>query len=219
MTIAVPLSERQVAAANRIYLRLERWQITDRALRMLAGSCPEFGPEETLLKVVAINGLYATNVYAIDRMADHIRHIVQATDIPSSGPELVERIAALPQTRDQKSERHHTSFASKFAHFFVDSERFPIYDSVANDMARLHLGREHWVQDTEHVYEAFVSNIQNLKLLARLSVSNRELDRYLWIAGQFRKWQAGKRDLNAELLEFFDIPSGDAAPDLNALRL
>ncbi|HKI37221.1 MAG TPA: hypothetical protein VKA46_35530, partial [Gemmataceae bacterium] len=121
----------KIEAANCLHERLEQWRLADQALRLLADRCPDFKSDACLLKVVAVNGLYGTNLYAITRMAKHAAGVLAGTDLAAVGPEVVERLADLPPTEGQKHKRHHYSFASKFAHFFLDEERFPIMDSYA----------------------------------------------------------------------------------------
>ena len=98
--------------------------------------------------------------------------------------DFVKKLATLPNIK-----RKHISFASKFAHFFIDEERFPIYDSYAVKMVAYHLGEQGLVRDTDNPYKAFVANFHQLKQVAGLECTTRELDHYLWLAGMFRKWQ------------------------------
>jgi hypothetical protein len=172
--LAVPLAMIQIEAANRLHAKLVQWQVTDQALHTLQENLPGFDIEATLLKVVAINQLYGTNVYAVTRMAQHITKVM-----PIAGNmedvDLVEELASLSGWK-------HLSFASKFAHFFIDMERFPIYDTYAVKMVTYHLGKQEQDMDTAHPYRAFVENIHRLKRYAQLSCTTRELDRYLWQA-------------------------------------
>src|SRR5262245_36050437 len=119
MDLAVPLPINKIEAANCLHERLEQWGLADQALQLLAERCPRFEPNVCLLKVVAVNGLYGTNLYAITRMAKHAASVLAGTDLATAGPELVERLADLPATEGQKHKRRHYSFASKFAHFFL----------------------------------------------------------------------------------------------------
>lgn len=118
--LSVPLTMAQVETAKRLHGKLLQWQVTDHALHALAENLPGFAVEATLLKVAAINQLYGTNVYAVVRMAQHVTEVLQATSRMEDA-DLVEQLACL-------DDRKHRSFASKFAHFFIDMERFPIFD-------------------------------------------------------------------------------------------
>ena len=213
MPLAIPLTPDQIDAAQQLHARLGQWRAADDALRALAKQFPGFDSASTLLKVVTVNALYGTNVLAIIRMATHVRGVLEKTNLEASGPELVERLAGLPPAKGQRPRRHH-SFAAKFAHFFINEHRFPIMDSYAAQMLVAHLGRANIVQDPRHPYVAFSRNLGTLKALAALQVTNRELDRYLWLAGQYRAWHKGRErrspvQINVELARLFVQPSRD----------
>src|SRR5258705_4869957 len=207
MTIHVPLTANQIAAAKEIRSRLRYWQEADAALRKLAVALPGFDAEAALLKVAAINTLYGTNLYAFQRMAKHIEKVMGGARRPNLSPALVERIAAVPARTGQQPRRHF-SFASKFCHFFVDAERFPIFDSWAQRTVARHLGRQR-ARDTENPYVAFVSNLERLRREARLTVDASTLDSYLWIRGGYEAWRKKPdRVMNGELREFFEKDDG-----------
>jgi DNA-binding ferritin-like protein (Dps family) len=84
-------------------------------------------------------------------------------------------------------------------------------------MLMLHLGLSA-VRNPARPYEAFTANLEGLKLEYGLRCSYRELDRYLWIAGQHRAYAKGERRLNTELLHLFDNPSAEQRALLRALR-
>jgi hypothetical protein len=200
MALRVPLRQDQIEAASKIRLRLHYWQEADSALRTLAKALPGFETDSTLLKVATINTLYGTNLYAFSRMAQHITNMLGHA--PELTPALVEGLASLPAAKGQKA-RHHWSFASKFCHFFLSAEAFPIYDTWAQWTVRHHLGRDREVQP-DRPYIAFVKNLRRLMQHAELSVSLSDLDGYLWIRGGWNLWR--KRPdapINGELKAFF----------------
>jgi hypothetical protein len=217
MTLAIPLESNQIAAAKLLHQRLEQWQMTDTALAALGAQFPGFAPHETLLKVTAINALYGTNVYAVPRLAKHVANVMAQSQIWSLGPELVEQLAVPRSIGDIKGRRHY-SFASKFAHFFVNPNRYPIMDKYATQMLKLHLGRVHFVADPDHPYVAFSRCYELLKKEACFTGSNREMDHYLWLAGEFVVWR-NNRDapINGEVRTLFDSPSSEIAAELDAL--
>lgn len=203
--LAVPLTMAQIEAANRLHRKLIQWRVTDQALHLLQESLPGFESEATLLKVAAINQLYGTNVYAVVRMAQHVTVVMQDTG-GMEDADLVEELAKLDT-------RKHLSFASKFAHFFIDMERFPIFDSFAVKMVAHHLGMQGQVRDPAHPYKAFVENIHRLKSYARLACTTRELDRYLWLAGLYQVWRRNPHSqINAEVADMFN----HASPEVDA---
>jgi hypothetical protein len=216
--LTVPLTAGQIAAAIRLHDRLPNWDISDRTLVALRERMPGFTPEETLVKTATINALYGTNLFAVVRMAEHVAQVLAETNLASAGPELVEQMAALPMTATQKHMHRHMSFAAKFAHFFIDPERFPIMDSYAVWMVEYHLGRKNCLRDAKQPYMAFVENLRRLREAAELNVKSRELDRYLWLAGQYRQWRKNpKSQINSELVAFFAHPSGESEEDLHML--
>jgi hypothetical protein len=212
----VDLTEAQIAAAGALHASLTQWRLTDDALRRLQDALPAFGPEESLLKVVAINGLYGTNVFALVRTGEHVERVLAATDLGTAGPELVESLADVTPLPGGRLRRH-VSFASKFAHFFISADRFPIFDSYADRMMLLHVGSSA-VRNPARPYEAFVANLARLKREQVPGSSYRELDRYLWLAGLYRAYLDGRRTLNAEALRIFEKPSPEQRRMLQALR-
>lgn len=208
--LAVPLSISQIEAANRLHGKLLQWQVTDHALHALHVNLPGFDIEATLLKVVAINQLYGTNVYAVVRMAQHVTEVMQGANRMEDA-DLVKELASL-------NGRKHHSFASKFAHFFINMERFPIYDSFAVKMVAYHLEGYGQVKDAAHPYRTFVENILRLKRYAQLSCTTKELDRYLWLAGLYQEWRRNPASqINAEVAEMFKNQSAEVTAELAIL--
>lgn len=217
MTLAIPLELSQIAAAQRLHQRLEQWQLTDKAIAALGAQFPGFALHEVLLKATLINALYGTNVYAIVRMAEHVTGVMAKIDGLAAGPEFVELLAVFPQGEEKESRRHH-SFASKFAHFFVDAERYPIMDSYATGMIKLHLGQSRFVSDPAHPYVAFSRNYEILKMEASFEGSNREMDHYLWLSGLYLEWRKDpKSKINIEVRALFENPPPTVTSDLDAL--
>jgi len=212
------LTQDHIAAANSLYRLCPYWQFSTEALDELAARLPGFDSRVVLLKVVAVNALYGTNVMAIIRMAEHVKSVVATTDLETAGPELVETLAALPKTEDQKHARSHFSFASKFANFFIDSERFPIMDQYSEMMVSFHLGKSNLVRDADHRYADYVENIRQLHTAANLTCSSRELDRYLWLAGEYRTWlKKPHAQISTEMRALFTRPSAEIATELKTI--
>lgn len=217
--LKVPLNQTQIDAACRLHVRLRQWQSSDAALTRLRHDLPGFDPDACLLKCIAINALYSTQVLAIGRMAEHVAAVMSDHCIGLTGPELVLKIAALPPRKNER-QRYFTSFSAKFCHFFVDEQSYPIYDDAAREVLKLHLGKSLAI-DKARPYLAFCKNIARVRDEAHLNGSGRNLDRYLWIAGMYKKWLAirekPKRAMNVELRELFESPGIDAARDLEEL--
>jgi hypothetical protein len=208
--LVVPLSMSQIDAANRLHRQLSQWQVTDDALRALKERFPGFDIDATLLKVASVNQLYGTNVFAVVRMAQHVTEVMLEASIMDD----VSFVVKLAELSGMK----HTSFASKFAHFFIDVERFPIYDSYAVKMVAYHLGQEGKNGDIEHPYKSFVENLHKLMRCAQLSCTTRELDHYLWLAGMSRKWRANPgAHIGSEVSSLFSSQSPEVVTDLKML--
>jgi hypothetical protein len=204
MRTGIPLLPSQLTAAQALYVQLSQWNATNHALTALKNRFPDFDLESTLLKVAAINQLYGTNVYAVVRMAEHASNVMTTTAHSLADVVLVERIAALPSIPGQSRDRKHISFSSKFAHFFIDAERFPIYDSYAVKMVEYHLGASERTRDLENPYCAFTKNLSLLKQRDQILCSNQELDNYLWLAGLYwETWRTMKPQINAEVARLF----------------
>lgn len=195
-----PVTQAQIDAANALQRRLPTWAATDRAFERLKN---HFGwdLEGCILKVAAINDLYSTRVYAVWRMSEHLRDVMR--DPPDDPAALVEKIACLPG-EDGSVSRKHWSFASKISHFFAKGD-FPIYDSFSRGMIEYHLGRDGCESDGNNPYRDFITNLNRLRQASALWGTLRDLDRYLWLAGQYRGFlRKGKRaQLNSELKALF----------------
>lgn len=205
--LAVPFRKEQIAVAQALHDRLTQWSAADAALDALRTAFPAFTFEASLLKVAVVNQLYGTNVYAVTRMARHASDLLGNADTSTAGPDLVERLAALPPLHADQKRRTFLSFASKFAHFFIDTERFPIYDSYALNVVRYHIGRTGTALGHPYRYRDYVTDLALLRDGSGLVVRTRELDRYLWLAGEYRAYLRGRRDINTEVKALF----GDAS--------
>lgn len=222
MSLRTPLEPQQIKAAARLHRSLTQWVAGDKALRKLKDTFTGFDSLwKTQLKAVAINGLYGTNVLAIRTMADRLHQLLRAADLRTAGPDLVEQIAEL-SVGVKKKPMHFVSFAAKFAHFFINEERFPIYDSYARRMTWHHLGKKNWRKIEGRPYVEFVGHLNRLREFACLTCTRRDLDKYLWLAGLYRKYesrQAKAKDpqINAEALRLFRFPNERQKRDLHIL--
>ena len=218
--LSVPLTQAQVESASHVYLNLVQWRLSDSALDKLAASVPDFTAEACLLKTVAINAIYGTQLLATGRMSKHIEEVLGNANPAKAGPELVEVIAKLPP-RDGERQRTLVSFGSKFCHFFIDPARFPIYDEAVREALKLHLGSKTYQTDKTKPYLAYCANLERLREGASLHCGTKELDRYLWLTGMFMRWvkerSKGSARVNAELKHVFESPSPVFAVELSAM--
>jgi hypothetical protein len=194
----IVITPEKLAAVSALYARLEGWQIMASLLDDLRGTYPSNRDlKPVLLKASVLNQLYATNVFAIYDMARHICEVV-STHSDLHDRSLVQRIA---KVEFGGNARRFISFASKYAHFFIDPSIFPIVDSYAGWALAVHLGEpktrsEAWRQD----YGVFCDRVDRLKERDGISTSLRELDRYLWLYGCWMGYGTGQlrsKELNA----------------------
>ncbi len=217
MPASIPIQPGQLEAAKRLHSSLQQWKLKDEALAWVSLQLPGFAPREALIKATVINALYGTNVIAIVPVALHVSEVLEKHSLASPGPELVETLACLPEEAGKKYPHFH-SFASKFAHFFIDAERFPIMDSYSVRMVRLHLGKGNYASNKDHPYLAFFANFENLRTNIDHQFSNRDLDHYLWVSGEYLLWQKDHEvAVNAELRDVFENPDPEVSADLDAL--
>ena len=73
---AVPLKMSQIEAAARLPSKMPEWQASDRTPEALRDRFPELSDSAVLLKTVAINALYGTNLLALSRMASHVKKVL-----------------------------------------------------------------------------------------------------------------------------------------------
>lgn len=213
LTLKTALTTEQIAAATRLHGRLSSWQATDAALDLLAERLPGFDLDSCLIKAATVNQLYGTNVYALTRVGAHLASVMASADRDN----LVERLAAVST---EGKVRRHLSFASKFAHFFVDKDRYPIFDSYAVRGLRHHLDGVRLPYDDPPAYADYVEALDALVRLSGVGCSGRELDRYLWLGGLYRAWHRDHAaKINVEARDLFLLSQSDLAvrADLSVL--
>jgi len=181
--LAIPIEPARVAAAVQLFSRMASVAGSEEALVRLAEVMRDFDIASTLVKVATVNQLYATKLYAVYRMAERIAEVYARTRVWSYA--TVDEVAALPAAQNQKRSRRHLSFASKFAHFFVDRSRFPLLDRHALRAVGFHLGRQLFPGDVITSYEAYAREVVRMRGEARLDGSLSDFDKYLWLVGQW----------------------------------
>jgi hypothetical protein len=166
---------KQIDAAQEIYKNyMEGWRRADDALTELDKAITGFGHPAALIKAAAVDKLYWTNVYYIGSAALHVEEVLDGCGraaLALKGPGLVEDMAAVEVSPGRII--HYRSFASKFAHFFIDHDRFPIYDKFAIRMLREHLGSS--ALKVEPTYMAFHEAFQEFAKTVGPDVNTRQL--------------------------------------------
>lgn len=212
MPLIVPLTLEQVDAASRLHSRLKQWLAADTALEALGRAFPGFDLAASLLKASALNQLYGTNVYAVFRMAEHVTRVMAA----AVADDLVERIAVLPARDGFGGKRTHLSFASKFAHFFVDVDRFPIYDVYAVGTLSRHVECR---RTGRPQYGEYAAAHRELRERLGSACTGRRLDRYLWLAGLYDVWRKDSdAKINVEAKTLFASVDRRVQRDIVAMR-
>jgi hypothetical protein len=87
---------------------------------------------EVAVKIAALNGLYATNIFGIVQVARHVVALDIDVDLAenTADPELIERIANVSIGGKR---RRNYSFATKYCSFHRP-EVYPIFDSLVADV-------------------------------------------------------------------------------------
>ena len=179
---ALPVPNRKLVklAAER-FDRDERYGPADRVLaRVFSHHAHNTSFEDVLVKVVLLNGLYNTMVFAVMEMSRHILQLRIDPDLAAGMPGIVDRIAKL--TIRGKTRRHY-SFATKYCSWHRPDE-YPIYDSLVERLL--------WAYRKEHTFADFRrSDLQDYQTYRQVvsafkqyfglnQVSFKELDKFLW---------------------------------------
>lgn len=207
----IPVDAAAVAAAVRIFERIPYAPEHDDILRRAGAAFSANSYPDVLARVILLNQLYGTRLLAVGPMAAHICSL-RFSNIPEKG--WVDAIADLPSA-DGSIQRRMVSFASKYAHFFID----PMCFHISDDAAREVLAR-HWrvAARAAHGWDfaAYNENVETLRVVSSLP-ADRTLDRYLWIAGMHLRSRRPKNGekINRNLAAAFAAP--ECAEDLRVL--
>lgn len=100
--------------------------LVDRALAELIHQFPgNTDPAQVLLKVAALNSLYATQIYAVVSVARHIAGLDIDAHLNTGSPDAVDLIATVDISGKQ---RRNFSFATKYCNWH-NPVSYPIYDT------------------------------------------------------------------------------------------
>jgi hypothetical protein len=136
--------------------------------------------EDVLIKVVLLNGLYNTNVFAVTDMARHIRDLGIDVDLATSSPGLVDRIAKL-RIRDKT--RRHYSFATKYCSWHRP-EDYPIYDGLVEKLLWLYRRQYSFAEFAKpdlRDYPRYKAVLTAFRVHFRLEdLSFKQIDKFLW---------------------------------------
>lgn len=194
--LAVPLCQSQIDAAREFWSRNGGKTLEFEQIKQVFPTC-----EAVRLKAILLNALYGTNIIAIEAVGDRVQRVMDRAH--STGPDLVEELVV--EIRGV-TKRHNYSFASKYAHFFVDSS-LPILDWYAEWMVGRHVGPKlQSKKEKQYRYLRFVDDFETLKRMAGLTCDCEDLDGYLWVAGEYWYWKAHpKTEISSELRPHFEM--------------
>lgn len=162
-----------------------RYGLADKVLSNIFRLFPENANiEQVLTKVVLLNGLYNTNVFAVVEMAKHIQDQRIDPILLSGSSTVVDRVARL--TIRGKTRRHY-SFATKYCSWHFP-ETYPIYDNLVERLIWLYQKRFNFasfersdLQDYQS-YREILAAFQGHFDLERLTY--KEIDKFLWFYGK-----------------------------------
>jgi hypothetical protein len=163
--------------------------VLERALRELFDRYPTNADEHTvLLKVVCLNRLYNTKLFAVHDMARHInkRHDIIDRGIRDGSAEIVALIAVLKTTDDK--ERNNYSFATKFCSWHRP-ELFPIYDSRVDEYLWAMKKQHKFCAEFRHRYDlyeykSFRKIVEAFREFFGIKRGVKDLDKFLYKAGE-----------------------------------
>jgi hypothetical protein len=186
----VVLRREQVLGAAKLCAGLADLTRRERALHALQGCFPTLDNESTVLKVLALRAVDSGPSLAVTRVAAELQAALANVDLGRAGPELVDRIALLPSAPAHMPLARRLGFASRFAHYFVDLDRFPVLEAWSERALAVHVARGEVPGESRYV--RFANDFARLATQIDLK-RRRELARYLWLEGQYHAWHRNPR--------------------------
>ena len=165
-------------------------------------------PEDVLLKVVALNDLYRTGILATSQVANHIFRLNIDGEIRAGRPEAVQMIA---RVQLGKSTRNNYSFATKYCAWHNPAS-YPIYDSFVDQMLWGYKKQDRF--DNFHrqdlcQYDRFTKVMLHFRDYYNLtSFSIKDIDKFLWLAGNDYYPASWKKTISEKSKESFDQGGG-----------
>ena len=190
------ITGKNIQIANDIYEHLPRWKFANEVLsNYFNKNRANASKEVVLIKVVLIDSLYYTNLKDTISMTEHIFNIKSLDiDLNNGTLNILEEIS-------NWNNKKVISFASKFCHFH-NRQKYPLFDKYVKIALKKLIGCEN--KDFEN-YNNFFEKINSFKTIYGLTqISFEDIDKYLWLYGQKEQIRQGKRDINKEILSFYD---------------
>ena len=199
MSNPVALSAKQITKAKEIYDKAEYWRISDDLLEFLRLEAKS-GSYRSQLYQPNHHSLYGTRVTNLKKAAETLKGLLERQEKRELDYRFVDAFA--DEMMEFVKGQRIISFPSKYAHFFIDSDEFPIFDSFAARMLNRHLGNNLTKYESKVLYRNYVDDFNRLRHSLRFNASTREIDRYLWLAEQYiSKREQRKAYINEEVVE------------------
>lgn len=167
---------------NSQFLNDSRYNLADDVLSLIFQHYPENNDiNHILTKVVLLNGLYFTNVFATIEMAQHIKKMNIDSQLREGSAEVVEKIAILSI---RGKTRRHYSFATKYCSWHFP-QKYPIFDNLVERLLwnfKKQFGFDQFDRPDLREYEKYRNILLSFRSYFSLdNCSYKEVDRFLWI--------------------------------------
>ncbi len=185
INVPIPSTE-QVEHYLRVWDALENYHLQENALdKLFFELCPANNSmSDILLKVVALNDFYSTNIFSVYPVAKHILSLDIDERLEEGDVTLVSDIQ---KVTIKEVEKNFYSFATKYCSHHRPLE-FPIYDSYVEKVLCYFRNKDKFsVFKTIDLkdYEKFKSILIEFRAFYDLEQYNlKEIDRYMWQLGK-----------------------------------
>ena len=135
-------------------------------------------------RAAALNTIYSTHVFKIYDMVKNINNEEFNKLVKEGNPDAVDKIRYVEVNKDGKKIDYY-SFATKYCSF-CNPDKYPIYDRNVEYVLRYLKdveGFESFKLTDLKKYKTFIDLIDTLKEKYKLSCNYKDLDHYLWGAG------------------------------------
>ncbi len=159
--------------------------VVERALTNLFQLFPKnTALEDVLLKVVVLNDLYRTTIFATSQVAEHIVSLNVDTLLGEGQSEAVDMIS---RVRLGNKIRNNYSFATKYCAWHNPSA-YPIYDGFVDQMLWAYRKQDKFdtfLRQDLWKYDRFRQIISNFRTYYHLTAYDlKGIDKFLWLAGK-----------------------------------
>lgn len=161
-------------------------RLTEEALDLLLSDFPEnVELVHVLLKVVALNELYSTNIFSIEKVARHVAELHVDTFLANGSLEVVDKIA---NVMIEGKIRNNFSFATKYCNWH-NRAAYPMYDGNAVTCLVWYKDRDSFADfeddDNLRYSKTFFDVVDKFRDHYGLnSFTFKQLDKFLWRFGK-----------------------------------